>query len=209
MHCISYIGAYSKQAFNFHKHNDYELFIYSSGKGRINIEGKICDVEQGMIVVMPPNIVHGSISCDDLQYVAVLVKGDELMHIEDPIIFKDNERGEGSSLLQMIFANRYESQEYFDSLCLAFVHFVLKNVKFADPIERAVNNIKRQMASRFYERDLNVTELLKQSGYAEDYIRAHFKKIVGKTPIEYLTELRVKHAKTLINIYQANFIIGN
>ncbi len=107
----------------------------------------------------------------------------------------------------MIFANRYESQEYFDSLCLAFIHFVLKNVKITSPIEKTVKKIKRQMASKFHDSDLNVTELLKQSGYAEDYIRAHFKKIVGKTPIEYLTELRVKHAKALINIYQNSMLL--
>ena len=209
MHCISYVGSYSKETFNFHKHHDHELYMYSSGKGQINIEGQFYDAEQGMIVVMPPNTVHGSISYDNLRYIAVLVKSDELMHIDAPIVFRDNERGEGASLLQMIFANRYESKEYLDSLCLAFIHFVLKNVKITDPIEKAVNEIKRQVLSRFHDTELNVTELLRQSGYAEDYIRAHFKKIVGKTPIEYLTELRVQHAKTLINIYQNAMLLSD
>jgi AraC-like DNA-binding protein len=58
------------------------------------------------------------------------------------------------------------------------------------------------MISTFHDSDFDVTKLLKQSGYAEDYIRAHFKKITGKTPVEYLNELRINHAKTLINIYQ-------
>ena len=58
------------------------------------------------------------------------------------------------------------------------------------------------MILSFHDCDFNVTELLKQSGYAEDYIRMCFKKTVGKTPVEYLTNLRIKHAKTLINIYR-------
>ncbi len=209
MNCISYIGGYGKETFNFHKHKDYELFIYSSGKGKINIEGNVYDAEQGMVVVMPPNIVHGSISYDNLRYVAILVKSDELMHIDTPIIFKDNERGDGFSLLQMIFANRYESQEYFYSLCFAFIHYVLKNVVITNPLEKTINKIKRQMVSNFHDSDFTVTELLKQSGYAEDYIRLHFKKIVGKTPVEYLTELRINHAKTLINIYQDSLPLIN
>jgi len=155
-----------------------------------------------MIVVMPPNTLHGSISYDNLRYIALLIENNELIHIDTPIIFKDNERGDGFSLLQMIFANRYENQEYFNSLCLAFIHFVLKNVKITNPLEKTVSKIKKQILSSFHDSEFNVTELLKQSGYAEDYIRMHFKKIVGKTPIEYLTELRIKHAKTLINIYQ-------
>ena len=72
MSYISYFGAYSKEKVNFHKHKDYELFIYSSGKGKLHIEEKVYDAEQGMIVVMPPNVEHGSISYDDLRYVAIL-----------------------------------------------------------------------------------------------------------------------------------------
>lgn len=202
MNYVAYIGGYSKERINFHKHTGYELFIYSSGKGELHIEEQSYDAEQGMIVVMPPNIVHGSISYDNLQYLAISGTSDELLHIDTPIIFRDNERGDGFSLLRMIFANRYESQEYFNSLCLAFVHFVLKNVKITNLIEKTVNKIKRQMLSKFHDSEFNVTELLQQSGYAEDYIRSQFKKIVGKTPIAYLTELRIQHAKTLINIYQ-------
>ena len=209
MNCISYGGSYSNEKFNFHKHKDYELFIYSSGKGKINIEENVYDAEQGMIVVMPPNIMHGSISHDNLRYTAILVKSDELMHIDTPVIFKDNERGDGFSLLQMIFANRYEDQEYFYSLCLAFIHFVLKNVVITNPLEKTINKIKRQIVSKFHDSDFNVTELLQQSGYAEDYIRMQFKKIIGKTPVEYLTELRINHAKTLINIYQNSLPLIN
>ncbi len=202
MNYISYLGTYSKEKINLHKHKNYELIVYSSGKGKINIEGQFYDVNKGMIIVVPPNVMHGSISYDNLRYVAISGEIDELMHIDSPIIFKDNERGDGLSLMQMIFANRYDNQEYFNSLCSTFIYFVLKNVKVTNPIEKTVNKIKRQMALRFNDSDFNVTELLKQSGYAEDYIRAHFKKIVGKTPIDYLTELRIKHAKDLINIYQ-------
>ena len=202
MNYISYLGAYSKEKINLHKHNNYEIFVYSSGKGKLNIEGQFYDVNKGMIVVMPKNAMHGSISYDNLRYIAISGEIDELMSIDSPIIFKDNERGDGLSLIQMIFANRYENQEYFNSLCQTFIYFVLKNVKITNPIEKTVNKIKRQMALKFHDSDFSVTELLKQSGYAEDYIRAHFKKIVGKTPIEYLTELRIKHAKDLINIYQ-------
>lgn len=202
MNYVSYIGSYSKERINFHKHKNFELFIYSAGTGKLHIEEQVYDAERGMIIVMPPNILHGSISHDNLQYLAIAGKSDELMNIDTPIIFKDNERGEGFSLLQMIFANRYDNQDYFNSLCLSFIHFVLKNFKNINPLEKAVNHIKRQILSNFYDSNFNVTELLNHSGYAEDYIRANFKKFVGKTPVEYLNELRINHAKTLINVYQ-------
>lgn len=202
MNYISYSGAYSKERINFHDHKDYEIFIYTSGKGKTSIDGKFYEVEQGTIVVMPPKVIHGSISYDNLRYVAICGKCDELMHIDSPVMFKDNEQGEGLKLLQMIFANRYGNREYFNSLCFAFIYFVLKNVNVSNHIEKVVNNIKNQITACFYDSSINVTDLLKHSGYAEDYIRSHFKKIIGKTPIGFLTELRIRHAKTLINIYQ-------
>ena len=54
-----------------------------------------------------------------------------------------------------------------------------------------------------YHRDseLNIGQLLRSSGYAEDYIRAQFKKITGKTPGRFLTEIRIKHACYMMEAY--------
>ena len=202
MNFVSYKGLYSKERLNLHEHKEYELFVYTSGKGKTNISGKEYDVEQGMLVIMPPNILHGSISYDNLGYIAIKGKFDELLHLDTPIIFKDSEFKDGYNLLQMIFANRYGEQEYFNALYLAFINFVLKNIKVESPLEKAVNKIKSQMSINFQDSNLDVSTFLNDSGYAEDYIRANFKKLVGKTPIEFLTELRINHAKTLINVYQ-------
>ena len=202
MNFIAYKGFYSKERINFHEHTEYELFVYTSGNGKTNIAGKEYDIEQGMIVIMPPNILHGSISYDSLGYIAIKGTCDELLHIDTPIIFKDSEFKDGFNLLQLIFANRYGEQTYFNALCKAFVNFALKNVKVKTPLEKAVNKIISQLVINLHDSNLDVTTLLNDSGYAEDYIRANFKKLVGKTPIEFLTELRIDHAKTLINIYQ-------
>ncbi len=202
MNFIAYKGFYSKERINFHEHTEYELFVYTSGNGKTNIDGKEYDVEQGMIVLMPPNIMHGSISYNNLGYIAIKGKCDELLHIDTPVIFRDSEFNDGLNLLKMIFANRFSEQEYFNALCLAFINFALKNFKVTSPLEKAVNKIISQFVINLHDSNLDVTALLNDSGYAEDYIRTNFKKLVGKTPIEFLTELRIDHAKTLINIYQ-------
>ncbi len=195
-------GSYSKERYNINVHKDYEIIYYSCGKGKLNIEDKFFNVEKGNIVVVPPNTKHGSISFDGLAYLSIVGNVDGLIHLENPAIFKDNEKGDGFALLQIIFANRFGDQEFFHSLCLAFIHLVLKNVKITTPIEKTVNTIKSQITANLHDSNLNVTHILNDSGYAEDYIRAHFRKIVGKTPVEFLTELRIKDAISLINIYQ-------
>ena len=85
---------------------------------------------------------------------------------------------------------------------------ILKNIKFNSDIERAVNSIKNKISTDFHDSNLNVTNILNDSGYAEDYIRAHFKKITSKTPVEFLNEIRIKHAETLIHIYQNSLALS-
>ena len=195
-------GEYSKVKYNINEHKDYEIIYYTSGVGKSQVNGNFFEVQKGTIVIVPPKVKHGSISLDNLSYSSIVVNNDGLIRTDNYLVIKDNDRCDGFWLMQMIQENRYGDEEYFNSLCLAFIHFVLKNVEILTPIEKTVNEIKNKIAKNFHDSEFDVTKLLNESGYTEDYIRSLFKKIVGETPIEYLTKLRIKHAKTLINIYQ-------
>ena len=46
--------------------------------------------------------------------------------------------------------------------------------------------------------EFEVTRGMEQTGFDKDYLRRCFKKEVGKTPLEYLTSLRMEQAKTLL-----------
>ena len=69
-------------------------------------------------------------------------------------------------------------------------------------LDSAVTKIVEKINDNFYRYDIDVCSLLKESGYAEDYIRAQFKKITGQTPVEFLTKVRISHACYLIGIYR-------
>ena len=77
----------------------------------------------------------------------------------------------------------------------------MQYVNAAEIINLAVGNIMNEIADKFYDYNINITNLLKKSGYAEDYIRSYFKKITGKTPIAFLHDIRIKHAVFLIEVY--------
>ena len=165
MNYTTSFGKYRDDRYNFNVHKDYEIIFYSAGKGKLNIDGKIYKVEQGMIVVVPPNTSHGSISLDNLQYLSLLGNPNGLIHLESPAIFKDNEKGDGFALLKIIQANRFGDQEYFNSLCTSFIYFVLKNIKISSPMEKAVNNVKNKISQHLHDNNLNVTSILNESGY--------------------------------------------
>ena len=208
---MSYViatGAYREDRYNTNVHNDYEIIYYPTGKGTTDINGNKYPVEKGTIVIIPPHVKHGSISHGGLRYISITGNHDRLIRLDTPLIFSDNEKEEGATLAHMILENRYGDAEYVSALCKAYVLFVLKNVKINSQIERAVYKIKREISTNFYDSALNVTDILNASGYAEDYIRASFKKVVGKTPIEFLTEIRINNAKTLIKLYQNSMLLA-
>ena len=185
-----------------HKHNDYEIIYFSAGKGYIYIEDEKYLVGKNMIVVIPPNVKHSSVSTNNLNFISVIGNINELIHLEKYAILTDNEQEEGYHLAQMLLANRYGNNDYTDALCVAYIVFILKGIKFNNEMEKSVNTIKNQIIRGFQNPKINVTKILIESGYAEDYVRMYFKKIVGKTPVELLNEIRIKHAERLMHIYQ-------
>ena len=114
----------------------------------------------------------------------------------------DNSEKEGEFLVDMIFKNRFSNPEYLDSLSNALAHFLLQNIQTEKNINVALQDIVNKISEGFYDSNINIGEILNKSGYAEDYIRSEFKTFTGKTPVEFLTELRINHACYLIDIYK-------
>jgi len=86
-------------------------------------------------------------------------------------------------------------------LCTAFIHLILQYISAADHLSASVHHMISEIENNFYDHNINLRHLLQKSGYAEDYIRAHFKKVTGKTPNSFLTDIRIKHAAFFIDIY--------
>ena len=79
----------------------------------------------------------------------------------------------------------------------------MENIKLEDDIFLAVKGIAERISDDFYNCNIDLCKLLNQSGYSEDYIRAQFKKITGKTPTEFLTQVRIDHACHLIDLFKS------
>ncbi len=103
---------------------------------------------------------------------------------------------------KMIYKHRFANSELISSLIETFSRLLMQNINFEEKINFAVNNITNKITSDFFDSRIDINTLLKNSGYAPDYIRVQFKKITGKTPIEFLTNVRIHHACYLINVYR-------
>ena len=196
------IDKYKEKTFPYHKHEYYETLIFLNGKGRVSLEDREYPIEKGNIVVVPPDCTHGTLSDDDLQCIYIIGDFGGILNFKAPVILSDNDKGEGSTLVTLIYNNRYGNQGYINSLCKAYAQFILQNLKIEDGMEKAVGKIVAEILNGFYDSGFCLNDTLIKSGYVEDYIRAHFKRITGKTPHAFLTEIRMKHAVHLIEVYK-------
>ena len=184
-----------------HKHTETEIVFYASTTGTLSTQDKTYPINPGSILIIPPDTLHSTYSDTDLDGIYLRGNFSQLLNLSAPVQINDNNHKEGKQLIMMIYNNRFGNKEYLSSLCDAFVNFLATNIKFEDNISKAVMHIVSEITRHAYKWDINVTDILNSSGYAEDYIRSHFKKIIGKTPIEFLTQIRIEHAQFLIETY--------
>lgn len=193
---------YKEKAIPLHEHDYYEILVYVGGEGYIKIEHQTFSIKKGSIVAIPPKTEHGSISIDGLKGIYVAWKENAPFTFNQPLFFNDNQNEEGQFLVNAIFNNRYKNSEFLTALCNALAQFVLQNVKVQTNVDMAINQIINSITSNFQDCDFNLNKVLNSVGYAEDYIREQFKLLTGKTPVNFLTDVRIDFAEQMITLYR-------
>lgn len=184
-----------------HKHKHWEIMYYIEGEGYLYTEDGDVAFKPGTIIIVPPEIEHGSVSEQGFKNISIAGNFGHLLPFDTPKIVEDTVSQDGRLIAMLILSNRYSGTGYLESLCTAYLHFILQNINVENNIRNAVNKIVNKINENAYDSGINVKEILLKSGYAEDYIRACFKRNVGFTPKEFLTKVRIEHACSLINIY--------
>ena len=195
------ITAANTKKYPLHRHSRWEIMYYLEGEGHLATAQKPIAFTKGSMIIVPPEFEHGSVSkhC----FVNISVEGDfgNLLLFDDITVIQDNPSRDGKQLATLIYKNRHQNNQYLAALCSSYAHFLLQNFIGDKKINHVVSNLIDQISEQFYDPDFDVTKLLNQSGYAEDYIRNEFKKITGLSPVEFLTKIRIMHAQKLLEIY--------
>ena len=184
-----------------HKHKNYEIMLYLEGEGYMSTELGNVPFQKGTVVIVPPNVAHGSVSKNGFRNVSVEGDFHGYFHFDTVKSFLDNDAEEGRILATMLYQNRYGNSAYLSSLCTSYLCFLSGYVEIDSAIRRSVQKIIAKISNNAFDSQIDLALILRESGYSEDYIRSCFKKITGKTPNEFLTDVRIKHACFLMDIY--------
>ena len=63
-----------------HRHNCEEVFFIVEGKGKVEVEGQLYEVEQGCGVYIPPNAKHRCLNTEKAGYFKYTVSGGVMLH---------------------------------------------------------------------------------------------------------------------------------
>ena len=187
-----------------HSHKRYEIMHYLKGRGIMRTNAGDIPFSEGTVIVIPPRVFHGSVSEDEFVNISIESDFGGVLLFDSPVAINCQSNDEGNSLLSLIWENRHGSNAYLDALCSAYAQYLMTVVGIEGNLQRSISDIVREISDNAFDAETDITRILKQSGYAEDYVRAAFKRVTGKTPTGFLTEMRIKHACHLIDIYGAS-----
>ncbi len=181
-----------------HTHNHWEIVYQLDNEARTQAGDRDYLLCPNEILLIPPGIRHGGSSSHYFREIAVRVEG---VDFGDLKIVKDY-RGDILTLLSMICRKRTEDEEACASIADSFIQAVYEMIIYEIGVSSgkpAIEQIKKEIHNNLSNIDFDLTGTIEKTGFDKDYFRRCFKKETGKTPTQYLTDLRIAHAKQLLS----------
>lgn len=112
-----------------------------------------------------------------------------------------NAGGELRTLFERLAA-MYSVNAPNDFTCMSIFYQILALLERRGDTERrvppCVEKAKRQIDASFTNADLSIARLAEAVGVSDSYLRRAFRESLGESPLEYLTRVRIRHAKNML-----------
>ena len=189
-------------------HGCWDLILNLQGSGTMTADKKRFSFKEGTLFCVPPNVMHEKTSKKGYQDVHIYA-GNFLPGYgnKEILVLQDDDLDTLRTLfLQMnqMHVNRTVARA---QLIEEFYHVLLTWILLqynANEAPLAVQEITEKLEKHFIDPAYSVVPLLQGYNYCPDYIRRLFKRYHGCSPSEYLTRLRLEHAKGLLRSWHLN-----
>lgn len=203
---IIYIGKNSAETLGLksfcgvdeHLHPFWELVVYYEGSGTGYVGDVSYTFSPGTAVAIPPNRLHHERSdasyCDYHIYFPALYSGLDVLVAHD-------QSGNLIRLAQTLHGVFSEKKHNYISLSnsIAFTIFeYIKSLGTETGMSQHTRYFTQLIRENLENQSFEIAQEAQQYGITMHHLRYCFDKDIGKTPLEYLTELRMERARQLI-----------
>ncbi len=200
---ILFVGEHSCLYYHvqWHSHEYWELVYCTGGQGTFQFEnGSTIHYHEGEAVAIPPNERHTNTSQDGFTNLHLTMECPSFAN-HNPFRVSDDE----GSLKQAFTQAKYyylsdiKKRELvlnaLGELIASYMVVFSSNNDFSEPVDK----IRTTIIRNFTQPDFALDEAVRQMPFHYDYLRKLFKKETGLTPLEYMTNLRMKKAETMLS----------
>lgn len=204
---------------HLHSHYFTEIFYIKSGSGRMIIENEALTLQPNSLVLIGSQVQHTEVSnpSDPLDYYVLGVEGLKIntdRPVEYSIIYSAPNSSSIRKCFESILHETNHKQEGYAEICqhqLAILILLIcrkDNVSYelvdTQSSNRECHNVKRYIETNYHEK-ITLDSLAEVCNITKYYLSHKFKELYGKSPMSYLTEVRISAAKDLLKT--ANFSI--
>lgn len=208
MNTILFVGEHPKTYdVRWHTHDHWELVYCTGGHGSFSFEsGTTITYQAGEVVVIPPKTRHANSSHDGFTNIHVTMADPSFPY---HTAFRVSDDTDFSMKMAFSQAKTYYMTDIkmrelvlnaLGDLIASYIIVFRSNMEYSEPVEQ----IRAAIIRNYSKTDFALDEFIRTMPFHYDYLRKLFKKEIGVSPLEYMTNLRMKSAETLLTAMWTN-----
>ena len=180
---------------------EHRIIQIIEGKGQIKTARSSYDLFPGLIVIIPPKLEYTLSFSAESRLISMEGNFSRLYFLKEVYCLLDNLYKEGQMLAEAMLRHSRENKDYTVTLFDAYLKYISLNVTAFDSFNSIIHSLTTKIENSYSDPYFDLMQLISSQGYATDYVRAKFLKITGMTPVEYLMNVRINNAKTMLEIF--------
>ncbi len=195
-----------------HSHQFTEIFFIKSGSGYMKIENETVPVKADSLVLIGAQVLHTEFSnaSDPLDYYVLGVEGLKISTDRPAEYSIVNSPASAPSLrlcFESILEEMYNKKKCYEEICQHYLAILILSIyrkdqiscELAEPLNssRECHKARRYMEENYQDK-ITLSSLAENCNITKYYLSHQFRALYGKSPIAYLTDIRISAAKDLL-----------
>jgi AraC-like DNA-binding protein len=183
-----------------HFHNTWELVYCTGGNGTFLFDGLALSYVQGDVVVIPPLTPHANRSDEGFTNIHLNL-AETVLSFAAPVLIKDDGNGfilDAFNAAYFHYQKRQREPLLLSAYGSLIAALILTGARQGAERSKIVTEIENTIIHNYADARFELDGYLKSLPFSYDYLRKLFKKELGMTPHQYLSDLRLHGAADLL-----------